>query len=151
MKKIFSLFVLLILSFVVSGCTSYITAKYDDFNEVFQGYAYYDPGYGRASISLTSEENGTLCTGSTPFYQGISVYNFNLICSDGRMITGSMNHGMYSGKAFTNRNEMLSFTITKKKDVFNDNLNKYKNNVKEKPQLDNTKEQIKVIIQPNKF
>ena len=151
MKKFWCFLSILVVMFITSGCTSYITARYDDYNETFSGNAYYDPSYGRAAISLKSDVNGTICTGSTPFYQGIAVYNFSLICSDGRMITGSMLNGKYEGQAFTNRNETLSFVIAKSKKNFEKNMSAYRIAAQEKPALNAQKEKIQVIMQPNKF
>ena len=151
MKKNLLLTSIIFTMVLTSGCSSYIAAKYDNYNETFQGKAYYDPSYGRASISLKSDVNSTICTGSTPFYQGIYVYNFNIVCSDGRMIMGSMNHGQYKGQAFTNRNETISFSINKNQKKFNEDISNFKNDVKNMPALDNKKEPIKVIIEPNKY
>ena len=151
MKKILCILSVFTIMLLVSGCTSYIVAKYDDYNEIFTGNAYYDPSYGRASIYLKSSINGTICTGSTPYYQGIYVYNFSLLCSDGRMITGSMLHGKYEGQAFTNRNEILSFVVAKTKKNFEKNVSAYQIASQGKPALDKQKERIRVIMQPNKF
>ena len=151
MKKILQSIVAILLLCTTTGCTSYIAAKYDDFNEILKGEAVYSSSYGRASINMISEKSGAICTGSTPFYQGIYVYNFNLICSDGRMIMGSMYHGQYEGRAFTNRNETLSFTITKNKNKLEENLKHYKTQIEAKPVLSNKKEPMQVIVQPNKF
>lgn len=149
MKKL--LLSLVAIMLITSGCTSYITAQYDDFKETFTGAAGYDPTYGRAVITLKSDQNGTLCTGNTPFYRGLYVYHFNLVCSDGRMITGTMPHGSYTGKAFTNRNEILSFSISKTKKGFRNNNIIYRQSADKNPPLDNTKEPIQVIMQPNIF
>ena len=151
MKKILLLISILCVMAITSGCTSYISAKYDDYNETFQGSAYYDPNFGRASINLKSDINNTICTGSTPYYQGLYVYSFNLVCSDGRMIMGAMNHGQYKGQAFTNRNETISFSVFKNKKAFETNVNEFKADVKNKPAIDNKKEPIKVIVEPNKY
>ena len=142
---------LLTLPLVLSGCTSHIAATYDNFNETFDGYAVYDPAYGRASIELVSDKNGTICVGSTPYYQGIARYNFNIVCSDGRMITGNLYHGQNTGRAFTNRNETLSFSVhklLKKQEIA---LKEYRTSASNKPNLDNKKQQIPVVMQPNNF
>lgn len=151
MKKILCLITLLGVMIISCGCESYISAIYDDFNETFQGNAYYDPSVGRAVVTLKSDVNETICTGSTPFYHGIPVYNFNILCSDGRMITGVLPVGLTSGKAFTNRNEILTYKITKTKKSAQDDINAYKQIAVTKPILDNSKEHIQVIMQPNKF
>lgn len=56
MKKFVTFGVLLLLPLIVSGCTSNITAKYDNYDETFTGKTYYDSLTYRATIDVTSEK-----------------------------------------------------------------------------------------------
>lgn len=146
MKKIFYCLLFATLPLIVSGCTSNITAKYDNYNETFTGKSYYDPLVGRATIKVNSDKNNAECIGNALIYAPY-VWQFKLVCSDGRMITGIVNDGITEGTAFTNRNETITFSVAKKQSTINKARTKYKTEIKNNPMLDNTKEHIKVIMQ----
>lgn len=146
MKKIFYCMLFAILPLIVSGCTSNITAKYDNYNETFTGKSYYDPLYARAVIEVQSNKTGALCIGKSIIYVP-PMWTFDLTCSDGRAITGKLMGGQTEGKAFTNRNETITFSVAKKQSTIVKAQTKYKTEIKNNPMLDNTKEHIKVIMQ----
>lgn len=75
------------------------------------------------------------------------MWTFDLICSDGRAITGKLMGGQTEGKAFTNRNETITFSVAKKQSTVEKAQTKYKTEIKNNPMLDDTKEHIKVIMQ----
>ena len=64
MKKNFYFVLFATLPLIVSGCTSNIIAKYDNYNEIFTGKSYYDPLAYRATINVTSSKNGAKCYGN---------------------------------------------------------------------------------------
>ncbi len=146
-KKIFILGTLLLLMSVVSGCTSNITAKYDDYNETFSGTSYYDPMYGRAVVEVRSDNTGALCIGKSIIFVP-PMWTFNLACSDGRSITGKLFGGKTEGKAFTNRNETITFTVAKKQSTISNAAKNYHNSISDKPAVDSSKIPIQVIM-PN--
>lgn len=146
MKKIFYFMLFAILPLIVSGCTSNIIAKYDNYNETFSGKSYYDPLYARAVIEVKSNKTGALCIGKSIIYVP-PMWTFDLTCSDGRAITGKLMGGQTEGKAFTNRNETITFSVAKKQSTIEKAQTKYKTEIKNNPMLDNTKEHIKVIMQ----
>lgn len=143
-KNLFIFGILMLIPFVVSGCTSHITAKYDDFNETFSGSSFYDPVYGRAVIEVKSDKTGALCIGKSIIYVP-PMWIFNLSCSDGRAITGKLMGGQTEGKAFTDRNETITFTVAKKQKTINAASNKYKNVINQKPSVDARKIPVQVI------
>lgn len=146
-KKIFIFSMLALLPLIVSGCSSNITAKYDDFNETFTGKSYYDPMYGRAVIEVKSDKTGALCIGKSSIYVP-PMWTFNLTCSDGRAIIGKLMGGKTEGKAITSRNETITFTVAKKQSTINNASKNYTNLINEKPPVDNTNIPIQVIM-PN--
>ena len=146
MKKKILILCMLLLPFVVSGCTSDITAKYDNFNETFTGKSYYDAMYGRAVIEVKSDNTGVLCIGKSSKYVQ-PMWTFDLICSDGRAITGKLMGGQTEGKAITSRNETITFTVAKTQSTINNASKNYLNSKKDKPLADNKKIPIQVNIQ----
>lgn len=145
MKKIFYCMLFAILPLIVSGCTSNITAKYDNYNETFSGKSYYDPLYARAVIEVRSNKTGALCIGKSIIYVP-PMWTFDLTCSDGRAITGKLMGGQTEGKAFTNRNETITFSVAKREKTINLFKQKYYNEIRNKPPVDDTKQHIKVIM-----
>lgn len=146
MKKIFYFVLFATLPLIVSGCTSNIIAKYDNYNEIFTGKSYYDPLAYRATINVTSSKNGAKCYGNANMYT-YPIWQFNLTCSDGRAITGLLTDGLSEGTAFTNRNETITFSVAKKQSTIEKTQVKYRADIKNNPMLDNSKEHIKVIMQ----
>mgnify|MGYP006916044130 CR=1 FL=1 len=144
-KKIFILGMLALMPFVASGCTSNITAKYDNYNETFTGKSYYDPMYGRAVIEVKSDKTGALCIGKSSKYVQ-PMWTFNLTCSDGRAITGKLMGGQTEGKAITSRNETITFTVAKTQATINSASKNYSNSIKDKPFADNTNVPIQVFM-----
>lgn len=145
-KKILLFGTLLILPVLVSGCSSNITAKYDDFNETFRGTSYYDSLSYRATIDITSDKNNARCIGNAKIYT-YPIWQFDLKCSDGRAITGLVPSGKSEGKAFTNRNETITFTVAKKQSTIKNASQKYTRENSNKPDVDSSKENIQVIMQ----
>ncbi len=145
-KKVFNLCLIGILSIFVSGCTSNIVAKYDNYNETFSGKTYYDSLAYRATIDVISDRNQARCIGNAKMYT-YPIWQFDLVCSDGRSVTGLLTSGKTEGTAFTNRNEKITFTIAKKQNTIARAESKYQSEVKNAPMLDNSKEHIKVIMQ----
>lgn len=131
---------------MLTGCSSNIVAKYDNYNEMFTGKTYYDSLTYRATIDVVSNKNGSRCIGNANMYM-YPMWQFKLICSDGRMITGTLESGSAEGHAFTNRNEMLTFSVAKKQSSIEEAKSRYTTQIQNKPILDNSKEHIKVIIQ----
>lgn len=145
MKKIFKLGLLIILPIMLSGCTSNIIAKYDNYNEIFTGKSYYDPMTARAVIDVTSDKNGTHCIGNG-YFRGMPIWQFNLTCSDGRKVIGTILNYAPEGTAFTNRNETITFTVAKKQSTINNARVKYASTIDKKPALDNSKIPMTVIM-----
>ncbi len=131
---------------LLTGCTSNIVAKYDDFNETFRGKSYYDSLSYRATIDVTSDINKARCIGNAKVYT-YPVWQFNLKCSDGRAITGLLVSGETEGRAFTNRNETITFSVAKTQGAVNNISKNYHNLVKQKSNIDNTKIPMSVIMQ----
>lgn len=146
MKKILKLGFLIIMPVMLAGCTSNITAKYDDYNETFTGKSYYDPMTARAVIDVTSDKNGTHCIGNGNF-RGIPIWQFNLTCSDGRKIIGTIQSALPEGTAFTNRNETITFTVAKRQSTIKAAQDKYTKSINNKPSLDNSKRPMTVIME----
>ena len=136
---------LALLPLFVSGCSSNITAKYDDFNETFSGKSYYDPMYGRAVIEAKSDKTNVLCIGKSVIFVP-PMWVFNLTCSDGRAITGKLMGGQTEGKAITSRNETITFTVAKKQSTINSAYKNYTHAINEKPPVDNTNIPMQVIM-----
>lgn len=126
-----------ILTSITSGCSSKIVAKFDEYNETFVGISNYDPTYGRAVIEVRSTNNGTICKGKANKFVP-AIWNFDLLCSDGRAIKGDLYGGNIEGNAFTSRNETITFTVAKLQSTIDDANRQYKRQVKNKPELDNT-------------
>ena len=146
MKKIFLSFVILILPLIVSGCSSNIIAKFDDYNETFSGKSYYDPMTRRATITVKSDTSDTICSGNAKLWQ-YPMWQFKLTCSDGRMVQGTLKSATTEGEAFTNRNELITFSVAKKQSTIKKVRNKYDSEILSKPQLDKKKVPIQVIMQ----
>ena len=142
-KKIFKMSMLIMPVIFLTGCTSNITAKFDDYNETFSGHSY--TSGGKAFINMKSDLTGTQCIGNArikvPF-----IWQFSLTCSDGRTVKGYLFDGEKEGKAFTNRNELITFTAAKRKKTINEARQRYYASVQNKPSSDKTKENVKVII-----
>lgn len=145
MKKIFYFMLFATLPLIVSGCTSNITAKYDNYNETFTGKTYYNSLAYRATIDATSSKTGAKCYGNANMYT-YPIWQFQLTCSDGRAITGIVTSGILEGTAFTNRNETITFTVAKRAKTINLFKQKYYNEIRNKPPVDDTKQHIKVIM-----
>lgn len=146
MKKFVTFGVLLLLPLIVSGCTSNITAKYDNYDETFTGKTYYDSLTYRATIDVTSEKNNARCLGNAKMFM-YPVWQFKLVCSDGRMIIGTLPSGKLEGQAFTNRNETITFSVAKKQGTIQKVKAQYNAQTQNKPTLDNKKEHIQVVMQ----
>ena len=146
MKKIFFIFSLFVLLPILSGCSSNIIAKYDDYNETFRGKSYYDPVIGRATIKVESDKSKAICTGNAFLFQ-YPIWQFKLTCSDGRAIQGTLTSATVEGKAFTNRNELITFSVAKKQSTINNAAKRYNSEIQNKPKIDNLKEHIQVIMQ----
>lgn len=144
-NKILILGLLVLLPIITSGCTSNITAKYDDYNETFSGKSYYDSLSYRATIDVTSDKTGARCIGNAKIYT-YPVWQFLLKCSDGRAITGLLTSGKSEGKAFTNRNETITFTVAKTQNTINNAAKNYAHAINNKSAVDSSKVPIKVII-----
>lgn len=145
MKRIFLICLLAIMP-LVSGCTSNIIAKYDDYNETFSGKSYYDSLAYRATIDVVSDKNQVRCIGNANIYS-YPVWQFDLKCSDGRAITGLLISGEKEGKAFTNRNETITFSVAKTQGVTNSITKAYQDAASKKASIDNSKVPMQVIIQ----
>lgn len=146
MKKFLQLGLLIITPLILTGCSSNITAKYDDYNETFSGKSYYDPMTARAVIDVKSDKNGTHCIGNGNF-RGMPIWQFNLTCSDGRKIIGTIQNALPEGTAFTNRNEKITFTVAKKQSTIKAAQDKYLKAISNKPSLDNSKIPMTVIME----
>ena len=147
-KKVLKLCLVGFLPILVSGCTctSNIVAKYDDYNETFSGKTYYDSLLYRATIDVTSNSNGAKCIVNAKMYTP-AIWQFDLVCSDGRSITGLLPSGKTEGTAFTNRNEKITFTVALKQSNIEKARTRYECDIRSAPMLDNSKEHIKVIMQ----
>lgn len=137
---------LLIIMPLLTGCTSNIVAKYDDFNETFTGKSYYDSLSYRATIDVTSDKNQARCIGNAKVYT-YPVWQFELKCSDGRAITGLLPSGKTEGKAFTNRNETITFSVAKTQGTINNIAKNYRNAINQKDNVDNSKIPMQVIME----
>jgi hypothetical protein len=144
MKKF--LISLLVVMPLLTGCTSNIVAKYDDFNETFTGKSYYDSLSYRATIDVISDKNQARCIGNAKVYT-YPVWQFELKCSDGRAITGLLPSGKTEGKAFTNRNEKITFSVAKTQGAINNISKNYRNSVSHKSDIDSSNVPIQVIMQ----
>lgn len=138
MKKLFGILALAFLPLILTGCSSNIVAKFDDYNEVFVGKSYYDPVTVRATIVANSLKNNVECHGNAHMYQ-YPMWQFNLKCSDGRVIDGTLQSTKLNGTAFTSRNEAISFTVSKKQSTIKSAQSTYQMQLKDKPELDKTK------------
>lgn len=143
-KKIF--ISLLVIMPLLTGCTSNIVAKYDNFNETFTGKSYYDSLSYRATIDVTSDKNQARCIGNAKVYT-YPVWQFELKCSDGRAITGLLPSGKTEGKAFTNRNETITFSVAKTQGTINNIAKNYQNTINQKDNIDNSKVPMQVIME----
>lgn len=146
MKKTIYFMLFAALPLIVSGCSSNVVAKYDNYNETFTGKTFYDSLTYRATIDVTSDKNNARCLGNAKMYM-YPIWQFKLVCSDGRMIVGTLQSGQKEGQAFTNRNETITFSVAKKQSTINGTRKIYNGAIINKPSLDNSKEHIQVILQ----
>lgn len=145
MKKLFIISLFAILPLLVSGCSSNIVAKYNDYNETFTGKTYYNSLAYTATIDVISNKNNAHCIGNAHMHS-YPMWQFQLTCSDGRAITGLLPSGILEGKAFTNRNELITFSVAKKQSTVNKILSEYQTDIKNAPKADNSKDRMQVIM-----
>ncbi len=145
MKKYLIILLLFIAPIMLSGCTSNITAKFDDYNETFSGKSYYDPMTAHAVIDVSSDKSDTQCIGRG-YFRGMPIWQFNLTCSDGRKVIGTIHNTALEGTAFTNRNEKITFTVAKKQSTIKSAREKYIKANSNKPSLDKSKVPMTVVM-----
>lgn len=145
MKNPSLIFLLPLLMLFFTGCTSNITAKYDDYNETFSGKTHYNAFAVRATIDVVSDKNGAICFGNASMY-AYPIWQFKLNCSDGRAIKGLLKSANLEGRAFTSRNEIITFSVAKTQKTINSMKQKYNLQIKDKPLLDNKKELMQVYL-----
>lgn len=141
MKKIFLCAFMFISAISLSGCSSMVVAKYDDFNETFVGTSTYDPSMKRALVDVTSTRNHTKCLGHATVYSP-QVWEFKVVCNDGRNIIGSIMQLTQESTGFTNRNENITFSVVKTQKQVDEIHKRYLRDTQNKPDLDNTKKPL---------
>lgn len=150
MKKSLLILLLLIVIPFLTGCTASVVGKFDNYNEIFNGTIDLDM-QGHGKINVTSYPNNLACNGKGWItYIPATSYIFGtckgqkgeaiLTCDDGRVIQGEWTCKSCTrifGTAMSNKNEAISFFITPKKKQANELLDKYKQEVSDKPFLYN--------------
>ena len=158
MKRL--IFLLLIITPLVSGCTANVTGKFDDYNEVFSGTIDLDLN-GHGIIKVKTSPNNITCKGKgwITFIPASSYFlgtckgqrgEAELKCDDGRTVSGDWvceACTRINGEGKTNYNENITFYITTSKKRLSKKVEEYKNDTKGKPNLNNSKSSNSRILE----